>query len=74
MLPKTDSAVYDEEYGDDWDAEDSPVLRERWSTEKRLRYELENTFPHHACDFPSDDAFEAAKQAAVEAMKPFMYN
>ncbi|BGP17376.1 hypothetical protein JCM10213_006866 [Rhodosporidiobolus nylandii] len=67
-----DSGAYDEEYEDDWDAEDSPVFRERWSKDKRLRYELENAFPHHASDFPSDDAFEAAKQAAVEAMKPFL--
>ncbi|BGP17341.1 hypothetical protein JCM10213_007555 [Rhodosporidiobolus nylandii] len=67
-----DSGAYDEEYEDDWDAEDEPLFRERWSKEKRLRYELENAFPHLASDFPSGEAFRAAKQAAVEAMRPFL--
>ncbi|BGP17443.1 hypothetical protein JCM10213_003274 [Rhodosporidiobolus nylandii] len=46
-----------EEYEDDWDAEEIPLFCERWSTDKRLAFDAD---------------FKAAKQAAVEAMKPFL--
>ncbi|BGP17429.1 hypothetical protein JCM10213_003288 [Rhodosporidiobolus nylandii] len=61
-----------EEYEDDWDAEELPLFRDRWSTDKRLAFDAERAFPNCTSLFASTEEFEAARLAAVEAMRPFL--
>ncbi|BGP17513.1 hypothetical protein JCM10213_008247 [Rhodosporidiobolus nylandii] len=61
-----------EEYEDDWDAEDLLIFRGRWSREKCFAFDAERAFPNCSSHFASPEKFEAAKRAAVEAMRPFL--
>ncbi|BGP15651.1 hypothetical protein JCM10213_005118 [Rhodosporidiobolus nylandii] len=59
----------------DWDAEDSPQFRHLWSAAKREEYErssLVAEFDAFRPRFPSEEAFEAARDKALAAFQPFL--
>ncbi|GAA5938393.1 hypothetical protein JCM10213_003282 [Rhodosporidiobolus nylandii] len=56
----------------DWDAEENPLCSERWSREKRQRVAFDTAFDLFKHEFPSYEAFEAAKRAAFAATEPFL--
>ncbi|BGP17416.1 hypothetical protein JCM10213_003301 [Rhodosporidiobolus nylandii] len=66
-------AMSADEYEDDWDAEDGELARARWSERRRMDFAFEQAYPDPLAHFPSVEAFEAAKQAAGEAMRPFLH-
>ncbi|GAA5938384.1 hypothetical protein JCM10213_003280 [Rhodosporidiobolus nylandii] len=65
-------AMSADEYEDDWDAEDGKLARARWSPKRRMEFAFKQAYPDPLAHFPSIEVFEAAKGAAIKAMKPFL--
>ncbi|GAA5849292.1 hypothetical protein JCM8547_006505 [Rhodosporidiobolus lusitaniae] len=55
----------------DWDAEEDPKFREFWTVEKRRGYNFAQALSAIRPHFPSNEAFEAGKEAMTAAAEPF---